>query len=137
MGTPLMGRYASAKINTTLVQNLGRWRLNLTGGDIDVSVFGDSWEKRMPGMQGWTATLEGFYDPADTAGQKVLMDAKLAATKLTTLRLYVDSTSYYGIAIDEDSNYGCYIRSIDIQHDKAGVASLTMEVLGYGKIKLY
>ena len=136
MGDPLMGRYATVKIGTTLIKNLGRWRLNLSGAEIDVSAFGDGWEKKMPGMQGWTATLEGNYDPADAVGQQTLIDAKLAATKLQTVRLYIDSTSYWTIATDEDTNYGCYIRNVDISHDKAGVASITMEVLGYGKIDL-
>jgi hypothetical protein len=136
MPDPLMGRYASVKIATVLVENLGRWRLTLSGAEIDVSAFGDSWEKKMPGMQGWTANLEGMYDPADTDGQAILIAAKTAATKLKTLRLYIDSTSYWTIASDEDTVYGCYIRSVDISHDKAGVAQVTMEVLGYGKIKL-
>ncbi len=87
-------------------------------------------------MQGWTAVLTGMYDPADTTGQKVLIDAKLAATKITTLRLYIDSTSYWTIDLSEDSSDGCYIQSVDIEHDKAGVAQVTINVLGYGKISL-
>lgn len=136
MPDPLMGRYATIKIGTVLVENMGNWTLNLTGTDIDVSAFGDTWEKKMPGMQGWTATLDGNYDPADTDGQAILTAAKLAATKLKTLRLYIDSTSYWNIASDEDTNHGCYISSITITHDKAGVATVSMSVLGYGKIKL-
>ncbi len=136
MPDPLMGRYASIKVGTTLVENLGKWTLNLTGAEIDVSAFGDSWEKKMPGMQGWTASLEGMYDPADTDGQAILSAAKLAATKLKTVRLYIDSTSYWNVASDEDTNYGCYIQNLNITHDKAGVAQVTMNVLGFGKIKL-
>lgn len=136
MPDTLMGRYASIKIGTVLVENMGRWRLNLTGTEIDVSCFGDGWEKKQPGMKGWTATLEGNYDPADTDGQAILSAAWEAATKLKTIRLYVDSTSYWGVASDEDTNYGCYVRNLDIGHDKAGVASISMEILGYGKIKL-
>ena len=132
----LMGRYASVKVGAVLVQSLGNWKLNLSGQEIDVSSFGTAWEKKVPGMQGWTASLTGMYDPADTVGQGVLVAAKLAATKLTSLRLYIDSTSYWTIASTDDANNGCYIQNVDIDHDKAGVAQITMNVLGYGQIKL-
>ena len=137
MPDPLMGRYASFKIGTTLVENLGRWVLNLSGAEIDVTAFGDGWDRKMPGMKGWTASLEGSYDPADTDGQALLQAAWIAGTKLTTVRFYQDSTSYWAPAQDEDSAHGAYINTLSITHDKAGVATVTYNILGYGKIKTY
>lgn len=141
MGKPLMGRFASIKIEDEmgvpqLVENMGRWTLNLTGAEIDVSCFGTEWERKMPGMQGWAATLEGNYDPADDTGQKLLVKAKLKAEKLTTLRLYLDDESYYEIDTEEDPDNGCFIRNVDIVQDKAGVATITIGVLGFGAIRL-
>jgi len=136
MPDPLMGRYASIKLGSTLVENLGRWTLDIRMDEIDVSVFGTVWGKKIPGMQAWTATVEGFYDPADTDGQKVLHDAALAATKITTIRFYVDSTSYWAPDQAGDSANGCYISGISVNHDKAGVAALTMNIIGFGKILL-
>ena len=134
MPDPLMGRYASFKIGTVLVENLGRWTLRLTGADIDVTAFGDGWERRMPGMKGWNASLEGSYDPADTDGQAILEAAYLAGTKITNARFYLDSTSYWA-PDTSDPITGCYINTIDITHDKAGVATATFNLLGYGKLK--
>jgi hypothetical protein len=136
MGTPLMGRYAAVKIDTVLVENLGRWTLDIRMDEIDVSVFGTVWGKMIPGMQKWTATLEGFYDPADTTGQAVLEAAALAATKLTNIRFYIDSTSYWAPDQVGDSANGAYISGISVNHDKAGVAALTMNMIGFGKILL-
>ncbi len=136
MPDPLMGRYASIKLATALVENLGNWKISLTGSEIDVSAFGDTWEKKMPSMKGWNATLTGMYDPADTDGQQVLHNAWLNGTKITNIRFYIDSTSYWSVASDENTNYGCYINSMDVTHDKAGVAQITMNILGFGKVKL-
>jgi len=132
----LLGRYASIKKGSTLVQNLGKWTLNIKMDEIDTSVFGSVWGSKVPGMQSWTGTLEGFYDPADTTGQKVLQDAALAATKLTDIRFYIDSTSYWTPDVTGESAAGAYISGLDVAHDKAGVASVTMNVIGYGKIAL-
>lgn len=136
MSDPLMGRYASIKIGSTLVENLGRWTLNIKMDEIDTSVFGSVWGKKIPGMQSWTATVEGFYDPGDTNGQKALHDAAVAATKLQNIMFYIDSTSAWQPATDDETAAGAYISAIDINHDKAGVAAITMNIIGYGKIKL-
>jgi hypothetical protein len=136
MADPLNGRYASIKKGSVLVQNMGKWALAIKMAEIDVSVFGSVWGKKIPGMQDWTGTIDGFYDPADTIGQKLLHDAALAATKLTDIRFYIDSTSYWTPDISGESGAGAYITSINVGHDKAGVASISMSVVGYGKIAL-
>jgi len=136
MPTPLMGRYASIKKGATLVENLGKWTLDIKMDEIDTSVFGSVWGKKIPGMQSWTGSIEGFYDPADTDGQKTLQDAALAATKLTDICFYIDSTSYWTPDVTGESDAGAYISSINVGHDKAGVASVTMAIIGYGKIAL-
>jgi hypothetical protein len=136
MPDPLMGRYATVKLGTTLVENLGRWNINIALDEIDVSAFGTVWKKNQPGFQGWTGTIEGMYDPADTDGQKTLHDAALAATKIQNIRFYIDSTSYWTPDTTDDAANGCYISSVDITHDKAGVAQVTMNIIGYGKLAL-
>jgi hypothetical protein len=133
MGTPLSGRWASVKLGNNLVANLGRWTVNFTLDEIDVSVFGTVWKKSMTGMQGWKGTLEGFYDPADTQQNSLQSDA-LAGTKITNIRFYVDSSSYWTPNTSSDSLAGCYISSVDVTHDKAGAATVTMNVLGFGEL---
>lgn len=136
MPTPLMGRYASVKKGSNLIQNLGKWTIDIKMDEIDTSVFGSVWGKKIPGMQSWTGSMDGFYDPADTTGQKAIQDAALAATKLTDIRFYIDSTSYWTPDVTGESDAGAYITSVNVSHDKAGVASVTMSVVGYGKIAL-
>jgi hypothetical protein len=136
MPDPLNGRYAAVKIGTALIQNLGKWSVDIKMDEIDVSVFGSVWGKKIPGVQSWTGSLDGFYDPADTTGQKVLSAAALAATKVTNMRFYIDSTSYWCPDVTADSGAGAYISSVSISHDKAGVASLTMSVIGFGPLLL-
>jgi hypothetical protein len=136
MPDPLMGRYASVKIETTLIENLGRWVVSFVSDEIDVSAFGTVWKKNMLGFQGWTATLEGHYDPADTNGQKILQDAALNATKVQNIRFHIDSTSYWTPDLTDNPNNGCYISSVEVTHDKAGVAQVTMNVIGYGKLTI-
>ncbi len=136
MSDPIMGRYATVKIGTNLIQNLGRWTLNIRMDEIDVSVFGTVWGKTIPGMQKWTATAEGFYDPADATGQQDSFTDALAANKITDIRFYLDSTSYWAPDQSDSTYNGGYITNVDINHDKAGVAALTMNISGFGKIKL-
>jgi len=136
MGDPLMGRFASIKIGSALVQNMGRWTLDIRSDEIDVSCFGTVWGKMMIGMQRWTATLEGMYDPADTTGQLALQEAEIAATKLTDVRLYINTTSYWCPDVTGETNAGAFISGVSVSHDKAGVASVTFNVVGFGKLIL-
>ena len=131
-----MGRYASVKLGSNLVANLTNWSIDINMDDIDVTAFGSVWGKSMPGFQRWTGTAEGYYDPADTNGQAVLQDDALSATKITDIRFYIDSTSYWTPDVTNDSDAGCYINTVSIRHDKAGVAAVTFNILGYGPLTL-
>ncbi len=136
MNDPLMGRYASVKIGSTVIENLGKWVLDIKTNEIDVSVFGSVWGKKIPGQQAWTATIDGFYDPADAAGQANLQADMLAGTKITDIKLFINSTSSWEPDITTDTNAGCYVTGLNIAHDKAGVAAISMTIVGFGPIKL-
>ena len=136
MGDPLQGRYASVKLASNLIANLGDWSLDINLDSIDVSVFGSTWGKAIPGMQRWTGSANGFYDPADTNGQATLKTDALASTKVTDIRFYVDSTSYWTPDVTGDADAGCYINTISIKHDKAGVASVGYSIIGFGPLTL-
>jgi len=82
--------------------------------------------------------LYGFLDPADTTGQQALMKANLDNTDLTSLRLYVDNTSYYepcqttsyfapgSLSTGQDTVYSYVnITSYDIGMDKAGLGTVS------------
>lgn len=135
MGDPLLGRYAAVKLGTTTVNNFGRWSLNISMAEISVDAFGSVWGKSMPGLQKWTGTMEGMYDPADTSGQWLIQNSALAATKITDIRFYINSTSYWAPKTDNTNN-GAYINTVSIDHDMNGVARVTFNVLGYGELAL-
>ena len=48
-------------------------------GTIDVSNIGTDWKEFLVGQAGWTASMELFYDPTDTA-QEALVDRTVAGT---------------------------------------------------------
>ena len=48
-------------------------------GTIDVSNIGTDWKEFLVGQAGWTASMELFYDPTDTA-QDALVDRTVAGT---------------------------------------------------------
>ena len=48
-------------------------------GTIDVSNIGTDWKEFLVGQAGWTASMELFYDPTDTA-QEALIDRTVAGT---------------------------------------------------------
>ena len=136
MGDPLQGRYASVKLDTNLIANLGSWNIDVNLDTIDVSVFGSVWGKSIPGMQHWTGSVEGFYDPADANGQAALQADALASTKITDIKFYIDAVSYWTPDVTNDTEAGCYINTLSIKHDKAGVAAVTYSIIGFGALTL-
>lgn len=141
MPDPHKGRYATFKVedacgNPQLVGNIGRWGLSFSLDEIDVTVFGSVWKKSVPGFQGWTASVEGFYTPGDTY-QLELENAMLNATKIQDARFYYNTNSYWRPNTGSDTAAGCYIVGFNIEHDKAGVATLSMNVVGFGPIARY
>jgi hypothetical protein len=134
MGTPIIGRNCFVNVNGTKILNLASWDLSFDTDDIDASVFGTGWGSTMPGMQKWVANVAGFYDPADTTGQKVLESAKINATKLTNIEFCFSSVSYWRPNMTVDSDAGAYIGTMAIKVDKSGIAAVSFKVGGVGPI---
>jgi len=134
MGSPLMGRNARVKLSTYTILNLASWDMNIATDELDASVFGTGWGATMPGMQKWTCAVAGLYDRADTTGQKALMDAKVAGTKLTDIRFYLDNTSYVRPDLTNDSDSGAYITGMTVKMDKSGLGQVTFNVVGVGPL---
>ena len=76
---------------------MGTWTLNgIKSDQIDVSALGDDWKQYMFGMKdGGDISFDGFYDPDDANGQETLRLANLYNSNLTTLKLWIDDTSYF------------------------------------------
>lgn len=157
MATPISGRYASVRIQGAvsssddpgiIVDNLGHWEVAINFDELDASVFGTVWKKNMTGMQGWSGSIEGFFDPSTTTSKQIegLMNAALDATLIQDFRFYLETSSglflmpHYSTCAGS-TNYstdaGAYISNVRVAHDKSGLASASYSVLGYGPLALF
>jgi len=95
--SPKSGRYCAVKIGTATVLGMGSWSLGgVTADQLDASEFGMEWKRFEFGlMDGGQISFNGLFDPADVTGQEAIREANIENTDMTTLRLYVDNTSYY------------------------------------------
>ena len=91
-----VGKKCKVTLGANTVMQMGSWSYNgITSDQFDASVFGDNWKKYKFGMKdGGNIVVGGFYDPDDTTGQEELQQANIENTDITTVRLYVDNTSY-------------------------------------------
>lgn len=130
----LSGRNAKVTMGTNTVVGMGKWTIEGVAVDqIDVSAFGTVYKAFEAGMvDGGTISFDGYYDKTDTTGQTLLIAANTAGTHLTSIRFYVDLTSYY---IPEYTTQGAYvlITGYTLTHDKADVARISFsgKVSGY------
>jgi len=160
---PYTGRYASIKFSTadamawtaTAVELLGKWDIVISLDTVDASVFGSVWKKNVCSMQGWTGKFEGFYSVSTevgTTGQMVLQQAALDQLKIQNIRFYLNSTGdgstgaycfmpNYQSSHTDVTNYstiaGCYIGNISVGQDKAGLATISYDIKGYGPLGLF
>jgi hypothetical protein len=142
-----VGKDCAVKLGTNAVTYMGTWSLSGTSVDqLDTSAFGDTWKQYSFGLKdGGQISFAGFYDPADTTGQNALRFGNAQNSALTTLRLYVNSVSYYEPCATTSyfspaiTNTGStpglssvYITSFDISADKSGMVnvSFTAKVSG-------
>ena len=68
-------------------------------GTIDVSNIGTDWKEFLVGQAGWTASMELFYDPTDTA-QDALVDRTVAGTPCQFVILPFGEDEVYDLDLD-------------------------------------
>lgn len=96
-GESLVGKHAKVTLGANKVLGIGAWSMDgQTRAETDDTEFGDDYTKYKFGViDGGTITFAGNHKKDDTTGQDALEDSFDGATDLTSLRLYVDKTSYY------------------------------------------
>lgn len=131
------GRYAHVKVGTNEVAGVGNWSMDgVTLDQIDTTSFGSVWKTFEAGMSdGGQVTFEGYYDITNTNGQAVLIDANANGTHLTSLRFYIDSTSYYSCELTTPASY-IIITNFNLKHDKADIARISFTGKISGKMVL-
>lgn len=68
------GKNGKMKIGSSVVAETTSWSIVETVPTADTTAQGDAAQTHLTGIPGWTATVEGHYDPADATGQEVLLN---------------------------------------------------------------
>ena len=91
------GHKCKVTLGSNTVVGMGVWNLEgITADEMESSSFDQNWKSFEYGMKdGGTISFNGFFDPEDSTGQMYLQKANLDNTNLTSLRLYINNTSYY------------------------------------------
>lgn len=66
------GKNGKIKLTTNAVAEVTKFSVSESVGDSDTTSMGDTAMTHLTGIPGWTAKVEGNYDPADTLGQVAL-----------------------------------------------------------------
>ena len=135
-----VGHLGKVTLGASTIVAMGTWSMSgITADQMESSAFGDNWKTYEFGMKdGGQISFNGFLDPADSTGQRALQKANIDNTDLTSLRLYVDNTSYYipnqtaGYFAPGSLSTGqstpassVNITSYDISMDKSGLATIS------------
>jgi len=92
-----VGRDCKVTIGSHAILGLGTW--TISGGafaELDDTDFGDDSEQILRGLRsGGEVTFSGNYKKDDVTGQDMIKMAYWMKSDLTTLRFYVDDTSFY------------------------------------------
>jgi hypothetical protein len=125
-----VGKNASVKIGGTAIAEMGTWSLDgITNELLDSTAFGDEFKEYVLGVGDYGGiSFSGNFDMTDTTGQIYLDSCLRNKVNLTSLRLYIDNTSYYvpntnlagGL-----SSAGILIQTIAIAFDKAGIGTIS------------
>jgi len=98
MPTYLIGKDCKVTIgNTNTVVGMGTWSISgVTADQLESTAFGDEWKSYEFGLRdGGTISFSGLHDVTDTTGQAALQNANVENTDITSMRFYVNNTSYY------------------------------------------
>lgn len=124
--TARAGNKASVKKGSSVILGMGTWKMDgITTELLDTTSFGDTAKTFITGMLDYgNITFSGFYDPADTTGQAALITANKNNTKLTDVKLFIDSTSGWVPDLTSDSGSGLLVTSWSIGFDKSGLGTI-------------
>ncbi|MEX3009005.1 hypothetical protein [Hoeflea sp. TYP-13] len=66
------GKNGKVKLGANTVAETTKWTLSESAAAADTTSQGDTAQTHLTGIPGWSAQVEGWYDPADTNGQSAL-----------------------------------------------------------------
>jgi len=132
-----IGKDCAVKLGSAQILGMGTW--NMTGVTTDQyedTEFGDEWKTYVSGLKdGGQITFNGVYNPDDTTGQGALQTYCDEGTNVTSLRLYIDNTSYWTPTTTNPLSH-VNITEWNISTDKAGIAQTSFTAKTSGKMQL-
>ncbi len=72
------GKDGVIKINTSTVAQSKSWTIEQSAEPIEASVIGATWRNYKPGLNGFTVSIEGYYDLADVGQDELVIGAEVA-----------------------------------------------------------
>ena len=128
------GRNATVKYGTYTIAELASWSLDLSNDEIDTSAFGSTWKKSDVGMRGWSLAVSGHWDPTDSTGQAMIEAAWAAGSLISTIKMYVDTSSYWVPDVTTDSSAGGRVTSYALNQAHDAVAGISFTLSGSGPV---
>ena len=91
------GYLAKVTLGANKILGIGNWSIDgMSIAELDDTEFGDESTKYVLGIQdGGTITFAGNHKPGDTTGQDAILEYFDQRTQITSMRFYIDETSYY------------------------------------------
>lgn len=123
----LAGTGGSLNIGATKVAEIANWSLDLGADDVEITSFdSNGWKEYLAGLKEWSGSAEGNFKPDDTNGQKAILAAWLAGTKVS-FKFNVSST----VTFEGDA----FVKpSIEVPVDDK--ASFSVDITGTGALTL-
>lgn len=112
--------YAGAAGSASSVGYLNTWSVNMSADTVDVSAFGNRWKQNVNGSIGWTGSISGFCDLADT-GQMAVENSLTAGTAIDVYFFLTGTTYRYGSA---------YITGVSTEDTHNGVVTFSADITG-------
>lgn len=124
-----VGRLGKVVLGTYTVSEMTKWSLDgITTELIDATAFTDTAKEFVLGITDYgTVSFSGHFDMTDSTGQVLLDSANKNASKITNIKFYIDSTSYYTPDVTTVSAAGVYITSLKVTQDISGLASIEFQ----------
>jgi len=96
------GWRGSAYDGANKVAEITDWEGTFDGQPVEITAFGDQWQKWAYTIRKASGTISGFYDHTDTNGQVALINQFLDGGTMAVVWLYLyvsGSKGYYGEAV--------------------------------------
>ena len=129
--TPIHGKIAVLRKNTTNVSFAADWSINVKVDSAEYSSLGDAWKSFGAGLAEWSGAITCHFVAGNTE-QKALMDNIVAAapgTVLTDVKFVLDATA-------NQFNGSIILTSMAVKVDKGAYVDMSFNFQGTGALTL-